>query len=205
METPRSHDEKAMLEALHELINGLYPPAKASAIMAAFRSVLNDQTETAQRAAVLEYWLDFYRLQAYRLRRKRRRATVKERLTPCSACGYPVSHRHHLWTLEAHGENAVTIQLCANCHELYHLLYNALVHDSEYSRTVALHAMASPALTAETLSRIMGWCLAVIRYEADNGWIDGNVGTKQAVEARLNWTALLQQKQSVKSSQGGVG
>lgn len=205
METPRSTDEKAMLEALHELINSLYPPAKAGAITAAFRSVLNDQPETEQRAAVLEYWLDFYRLQAYRLRRKRRRATVKERLTPCSACGYPVSHRHHLWSLEAHGENAVTIQLCANCHELYHLLYNALVRDSEYSRTVALHAMASPSLSAETLSLIMGWCLAVIRYEADNGWIDGNTGTKQAVEARFNWTALLQQKRSLKSTQGGVG
>ncbi|MCS7072234.1 MAG: hypothetical protein NZM00_12060 [Anaerolinea sp.] len=188
-----------MLETLHKLINALHPPARARSIIAAFQSVLNDQSESGQRTAVLEYWLDFYRLQHYRQRRKRRRATVKERLTPCSACGYPVSHRHHLWTVEAHGENAVTIQLCANCHELYHLLYNALVHDSEYSRTVALHALNAPALNAETLSRIMGWCLAVIRYEADNGWIDGNTGSKQAVETKFNWTAVLQQKQSAQS------
>lgn len=199
MEMPRETDEKTMLETLHKLINALHPPARARSIIAAFQSVLNDQSESGQRTAVLEYWLDFYRLQHYRQRRKRRRATVKERLTPCSACGYPVSHRHHLWTVEAHGENAVTIQLCANCHELYHLLYNALVHDSEYSRTVALHALNAPALNAETLSRIMGWCLAVIRYEADNGWIDGNTGSKQAVEAKFNWTAVLQQKQSAQS------
>lgn len=205
MGTPQGYNEKAELEALHALIRSLYPERKAEAIFAAFQSILSGQTSDSERAGVIEYWLDFYRLQQYRQRRQRRRATIRERLTPCSACGYPASHRHHLWTLEAHGENEVTIQLCANCHELHHLLYNALVRDSAYSRAVALHTIASPAISAETLSRILSWCLAVIRYEADNGWIDGRTGSRQAVEAKLNWTEVLRQKQTMNSDKGGVG
>jgi len=198
-------DEKAALEALYTMIRGLYPEKRAKAILSAFQSILSDQMPEQERSEIIAYWLDFYRLQEYRQRRQRRRATIKERLTPCFACGYPSSHRHHLWTLEAHGENEVTIQLCANCHELYHLFYNVLVRDSAYSRAIALHTIASPAVKVETLSRIMAWCLAVIRYEADNGWIDGSLGSRDAVEAKLNWTALLRQKRADKSDAGGVG
>jgi hypothetical protein len=56
-----------------------------------------------------------------------RRATRRdERTTPCECCGYPISQRHHLYKVANYGENKFTIQLCANCHELFHLVYNSM-------------------------------------------------------------------------------
>jgi hypothetical protein len=58
---------------------------------------------------------------------KRRRTKLWERLTPCDCCGYPISQRHHLITVaEYYGENNYTRQLCANCHELYHICEKAI-------------------------------------------------------------------------------
>lgn len=54
--------------------------------------------------------------------KRRRRSTRKERLTPCAACRYPLSQRHHLLEVAHYGENSLTLRLCANCHELYHLI-----------------------------------------------------------------------------------
>ena len=61
----------------------------------------------------------------------RRNRTEKERLTPCECCGYPISQRHHLLDYAYHGENDFTAQLCANCHELYHLLFNHFARGSK--------------------------------------------------------------------------
>ena len=58
---------------------------------------------------------------------ERKRATKKERLTPCGVCGWPLSQRHHLLHVADYGENDETVQLCANCHEIYHLMYNSYV------------------------------------------------------------------------------
>jgi hypothetical protein len=58
---------------------------------------------------------------------KRRSVKKKERLSDCECCGYPLSHRHHLFPVCKYGENEETIQLCANCHELWHILYSAHV------------------------------------------------------------------------------
>lgn len=55
-------------------------------------------------------------------KKQRRRPTLKERMTPCIICLHPLSQRHHLLSFSIHGENAIgTIQLCANCHDMYHL------------------------------------------------------------------------------------
>lgn len=55
-------------------------------------------------------------------KKRRRRPTLQERLTPCACCRYPLSQRHHLLEVARHGENPATVQLCANCHEVYHLI-----------------------------------------------------------------------------------
>jgi hypothetical protein len=56
-------------------------------------------------------------------RRTFRRSTrLDERLTPCQACGYVLSQRHHLLPAARYGESGQTVSLCANCHEAYHLL-----------------------------------------------------------------------------------
>ena len=55
--------------------------------------------------------------------KKRRHAKLHERVTPCQCCGYFLSHRHHLLPVSEWKENGFTVQLCANCHELYHILY----------------------------------------------------------------------------------
>lgn len=52
----------------------------------------------------------------------RRKTNISERLKPCEACGYPISQRHHMLDFATHGENDETSQLCACCHEIFHLL-----------------------------------------------------------------------------------
>jgi ribosomal protein L37E len=163
-------DEAAQKSALIRLIRELHRGRKAEAIIEAFEASLTAH-EPGERGNILEYWIDFYRLRRYQRDRRRRRASYRERISPCSACGYPSSQRHHLWDVATHGENRVTIQLCANCHELQHLMYNALVKDSEHSRRIALHIARSGKISAETLRRLIGWCAATIRYEADQGWV----------------------------------
>jgi hypothetical protein len=54
---------------------------------------------------------------------RRRKARSSERRTPCECCGFPLSQRHHLLPVACYGESEHTIQLCANCHELFHLIF----------------------------------------------------------------------------------
>jgi len=59
---------------------------------------------------------------------RRKQSTLEERLTECECCKYPVSQKHHLLTVSEYGDNDCTVQLCANCHELFHLFYEARKH-----------------------------------------------------------------------------
>jgi ribosomal protein L37E len=170
------------LAALHTLIRDLYRGRRAEEIIETF-SVTLAAHDLPERAAILDYWIDFYRLRRYQRDRKRRRASYRERTISCSACGYPASQRHHLWDIATHGENRVTLQLCANCHELLHLIYNALVKDSEHSRRLALHIAESGRLAPGAFDKLLGWCQATIQYEAQNGWLDGE-------RASPGWVAL---------------
>lgn len=67
---------------------------------------------------------------------KRKRATIKERLTPCGCCGHPLSQRHHLLEIAVWGENEATVQLCGNCHELYHLASRGFVENHKASKAL---------------------------------------------------------------------
>ncbi|MDX2160779.1 MAG: hypothetical protein SF162_05590 [bacterium] len=185
--------EAAQIQALFVLIRELHSEKQAAELIQSFSAVFASQADEAERLSIIEYWLGFYRLRKYQRLKKRRRPTYKERVTACSACGYPASHRHHLWDVAMHGENNVTIQLCANCHELHHLLYNALVKTSNYSRDLAGHVLASGKIHPETAEKILGWCLATIRYEAANGWVDARRAEPEWVERRLNWSAWMGQ------------
>lgn len=62
---------------------------------------------------------------------KRRSPSTRERSTPCKCCGWPVSERHHLLKFSLFGENEYTVQLCASCHDLYHVFWNALVEEDK--------------------------------------------------------------------------
>lgn len=181
---------------LNALLAELYRDKQAEEIRASFEAALAAAADDEERVSVLEYWHDFYRLQQYKRLKTRRRPTYHERTTPCAACGYPSSHRHHLWDIATHGENKVTIQLCANCHELHHLMYNALVRESEYSRAIITHIMFSGAVKPEVIQKVLGWCLATIRYEANNQWIDGSKGSREAVEKQLRWSEYLRSLES---------
>lgn len=193
-EAPRQtqqEPESVLYERLCGLIRELRRDKQAGDIIAAFDAAFSAFADEAARRGLLDYWLDFYRLQKYRHFKHRRRPKVQDRLVACAACGYPSSHRHHLWDFATHGENDVTIHLCANCHELNHLMYNALVKESNYSRDILRHVMFSGGVGVEVLTKILGWCLATIRYEANNGWLDGSKGSKESVEARLSWSDFL--------------
>jgi ribosomal protein L37E len=184
-------EEQAQVEKLFSLVRELYREKQANEIIHSFETVFASHEDADERLNVIEYWLDFYRLQRYRTLKQRRRPTYEERITECSACGYPTSHRHHLWDIASHGENRVTIQLCANCHELQHLMYNALVKRTEYSQKLVLHALFSDKIARETAAKILGWCLATIRYEAANGWVEGGSDTREWVENQLHWSEFL--------------
>jgi ribosomal protein L37E len=178
-------------ERLRDLLNGLYSEAQSAELLQTFESALAAQSDESERGALLEYWLEFFALQRFRQQKRRRRPTYDERIVPCSACGYPSSHRHHLWDVATHGENQVTLQLCANCHELFHLTYNALVRKSAYSARIARHTLHSDRLKPGVPLKILGWVLATIRYEASSGWIDGAAGSKENVERQLRWSSFV--------------
>lgn len=178
-------DEQVQIDELFALIRELHREKQANELIASFKSVFAAHEDELERADIIEYWLGFYRLRKYQRIKKRRRPTYKERITACSACGYPASHRHHLWDVAMHGENKVTIQLCANCHELHHLMYNALVKNSDYSRNLVNHVLASGRVNDETARLILGWCVATIRYEISQGWVDARKGTAEWAMLRL--------------------
>lgn len=192
----RSAEEQQLIDELFVLVRELHGKKQADEIIMSFDKVFSGDTDAAERLSIAEHWRDFYRLRKYRRLTRRRRPTYQERMTACSACGYPVSHRHHLWDIAMHGENMVTIQLCPNCHELQHLFYNALVRDSEYSRRLAAHALASDRLNPETARKVLEWCRATIKYESEHGWIEAFRTTDAWVEQRLRWSDYLAGKAS---------
>jgi hypothetical protein len=69
---------------------------------------------------------------------KRRSPRKAERMRPCECCGYPISQRHHLLEIAEWEENDVTVQLCANCHEYYHLIHAVYIKKSKSKRIVDL-------------------------------------------------------------------
>ena len=156
--TVRTAEEQALIDELYALVRELHGKKQAEEIITSFDKVFTGDAGDDERLSIAEHWRDFYRLRKYRRLTRRRRPTYQERMTTCSACGYPLSQRHHLWDIAMHGENMVTIQLCPNCHELQHLFYNALVRDSEYSRRLAKHALESGRLQPETNRFKLGEC-----------------------------------------------
>ncbi len=190
-------DEQALIDELYALIRELYRKKQADELTASFAETLAEHPDEAERRSILEYWHDFYLLRKYRRMKQRRRPTLDERLTACSACGYPASHRHHLWDMAKHGENEVTVQLCANCHELHHLMYNALVRNSAYSRKLVLHILYSARVSPSAAQLIMEWVRATIRYEAENGWAEAYRASDAWLEKHLGWSEYLRWAQSV--------
>jgi ribosomal protein L37E len=192
MNDERATSEREQAEMLYALIRYLYRGKQADEMIDSFEAALAAQDAPEARAGIYHYWIDYYRLKKYRRIKQRRRPTFKERLTACSACGYPTSHRHHLWDMAGHGENRVTIQLCANCHELHHLMYNVLARDSAYSKKLLAHILFSFRLPRHVVEQILGWCVATLRYEAANGWIEGYKASDEWVEKQMRWSEYLE-------------
>jgi hypothetical protein len=184
-------DEQGLLEKLYSLIRYIYRKKLADEIIAAFDESLAVKEERGERLAVIQHWLDFYQAVKYRKLMRRRRPSDRERMTPCSACGYPVSHRHHLWDIATHGENQVTVQLCANCHELHHLMYNVLGRSSDYSRKLVQHILFSGQVSPDAIQKIYGWLRAILQYEVDNGWLEAYKLTDLWIEEKLRWSEYL--------------
>lgn len=57
----------------------------------------------------------------YKEPKKRKKVTIEHRVTPCAWCRYPLSVKHHILPIAIYGENNIAVQLCANCHEIYHI------------------------------------------------------------------------------------
>ncbi|MBZ0276106.1 MAG: hypothetical protein K8I60_08180 [Anaerolineae bacterium] len=179
--------EMALRAELEDLIRYLYRKNLAEEIVADFERVFTRHPALEDRLTIIAHWVDFFRAHRYRKLMRRRRPTHKERMTACAACGYPVSHRHHLWDIATHGENTMTVQVCANCHELYHLMYNALARDSRYSRKLVLHMRSSGRIPDSVMTQLMAWCRDTLRYEVRNGWLEPDKATDEWLEVTLYW------------------
>lgn len=184
--------EPDLIESLHALIRYIYRKPLAEKIIAAFGEALAARQDEAERLTIIDHWLDFYQAHKYRKMMRRRRPSDKERMTACSACGYPASQRHHLWDIATHGENAVTVQMCPNCHELHHLMYNALARDSDYSRKLVQHILFSGYVAPETVRRIYAWLRAILAYEIQNGWLESYKLSDLWIEEKLRWQEYLE-------------
>jgi ribosomal protein L37E len=186
-------NEQALVEELYAVIRFVYARRQklAEKIITAFQEALAEKTDAAERQAVMAHWLDFYQAHKYRRLMRRRRITDQERMTACSACGYPLSQRHHLWDIATHGENPVTVQLCANCHDLHHLLYNAIARDSAYSQKLVKHMLEHGQPEARVLVPIMGWLRAILDYEITRGWLEGYKLSDLWIEEKIGWQAYL--------------
>jgi hypothetical protein len=186
-------NEQALVEELYAVIRFVYARRQklAEKIITAFQEALAEKADATERQAVIAHWLDFYQAHKYRRLMRRRRITDQERMTPCSACGYPLSQRHHLWDIATHGENPVTVQLCANCHDLHHLLYNAIARDSAYSQKLVKHMLEHGQPEARVLVPIMGWLRAILDYEITRGWLEGYKLSDLWIEEKIGWQAYL--------------
>lgn len=67
---------------------------------------------------------------------KRKQVSLKDRLTPCQFCEYPISQVHHALPFSTYGENAFKLHLCGNCHELYHIVRD--VYENKNLRSLRL-------------------------------------------------------------------
>lgn len=109
--------------------------------------------------------------------KKRKQATLVHRLTPCECCGHPLSQRHHLVRFSKRGENKHTVQLCANCHEIYHI--TAQVYRSWYNET---KTTANPILGH--LQNVLGINHPTLVY------LHNLVTTAQSIEGELGIAEL---------------
>lgn len=189
-------NEQEMIERLYALIRYNYRKKQAEDIIKTFEDVFASHKDPGERRNILDYWIEIYQAEKYRKIMQRRRPTHEERIIACMACGYPVSHRHHLWDIATHGENKVTLRLCGNCHELHHLIYNTLAKNSEYSRKLALHVLFSFRVSPIAVQKILGWCRATIEYEAQKGWLEPQKATDRWLEDRLHWSEYLRKAAS---------
>lgn len=189
-------NEQEQIERLYSLIRYNYRKRQAEDIIKTFEDVFDSHKDPEERQNILDYWTELYQAEKYHKIMQRRRPTHEERIIPCMACGYSVSHRHHLWDIATHGENRVTLRLCGNCHELHHLFYNTLAKDSEYSRKLALHVLFSLRVSLWTAQKLLDWCRATIQYEADKGWLEPHKTTDRWLEEKLRWSEYLRKAQS---------
>lgn len=102
----------------------------------------------------------------------RRRVTLKERKTACEVCGYPVSQRHHFFMVAHYGESDDTAMLCSNCHELYHLMYNALVKRTSHSLNLTKHILFSFRIPFAGVLFLVRNVYVVMTNEIKQGYIE---------------------------------
>lgn len=120
-------------------------------------------------------------------RHHRRKPTLKERLTPCVVCEYPISHRHHLSDMVHFGENDDTVQLCANCHELYHIMYDCIAHNSKRAQATLKAVLFTLELSHDTVKAVIGIVIRAVKADIRDDVIKGLVLSTELISARTGW------------------
>lgn len=79
------------------------------------------------------YWKNIDQVKRQKYQSTHRRT---KRLKSCVKCNHPISHRHHIIPSYKQGANEKNnyIRLCANCHEIVHILYR--INDNNFVETL---------------------------------------------------------------------
>lgn len=88
---------------------------------------------------------------------QRKRVSVKHRITPCKWCRFPISQRHHFLPVSEYGENDITVQICANCHEIYHIIHTCLTKQTPSSMTKYIALTVHLGENDKRLQRALHW------------------------------------------------
>lgn len=89
--------------------------------------------------------------------KNRRAVNIQDRLIDCACCHYPISEQHHLLSFAEWGED-LTIPLCANCHELMHLIQHFMADSAKYSKTDAgRKELLRQSRAAKLLTKVKAW------------------------------------------------
>lgn len=72
---------------------------------------------------------------------RRKKPTLAERMRSCFYCNYPISQRHHTVPVSVYGDTTAVTELCANCHEAFHIFaraYENILAGKETTRSITL-------------------------------------------------------------------
>lgn len=104
---------------------------------------------------------------------KRKKPTLAERMRSCFYCNYPISQRHHALPVSVYGDTTAITELCANCHEAFHIFaraYEDILAHKEDTRSITLMLKLRSHWGRRDAFRVENLCMHVRQaYDRQHG------------------------------------